>query len=188
MLAEVLHDRAVQYISGAMGAAERDDFDVLLAWRAELRAEVAALEAVVGRMALAERPTGPTPSVGLKSRLLAAIAREPAPNAPDAFVVTGPDGGVEWVNEAFTELCGYTLAELRGRKPGAMLQGAATDAAAVGRIRAAIAARRRCRETLANYHKDGSVYHADVRIAPILDDGGAPLYFVARERLAAAAD
>lgn len=182
MLAEVLHDRAAQYVAGAMGAAEREAFEVLLAWRPDLRAEVAALEDVVGRMAAVEPAAARVPSPALKARLLAALDREPAPPAPDALVVAAPSGTVAWVNEAFTDLCGYSLAELRGRKPGAVLQGAGTDAAAVDRIRAAIAARRPCRETLVNYHKDGSPYAADIRIAPILDDAGEPLYFVARER------
>ena len=36
-----------------------------------------------------------------------------------------------------------------------------------------------------NYHKDGSSYLADIRIMPVLDDEGQPLWFVARERLLA---
>jgi hypothetical protein len=80
-------------------------------------------------------------------------------------------------------MCGHDLADLRGRKPGPLLQGPETDPAAVARIRAAVQARQACRETLVNYHKDGRAYRADIRIAPVLDDTGEPLWFVARERL-----
>jgi PAS domain S-box-containing protein len=97
-------------------------------------------------------------------------------------VVTGPDRLIHWVNPAFTAMCGYSLAELKGRKPGALLQGRETDLEAVGRIREALRQHRPCRETLVNYHKDGSAYRVDLRIAPVLDDEGAPLWFVARER------
>ena len=79
-------------------------------------------------------------------------------------------------------MCGYTLAELRGRKPGQVLQGPDTDAASVTRIRTALHNRQPCHEQLVNYHKDGSRYRADIRLAPILDDANEPLYFVARER------
>jgi len=98
------------------------------------------------------------------------------------MVVTNPDGEIEWFNHAFTEMCDYTLPELKGRKPGHVLQGPDTDPATVARIRTAISSRQRCRETIVNYHKDGSRYEADVRIAPILDDDRQPLWFVAQER------
>jgi hypothetical protein len=31
-------------------------------------------------------------------------------------------------------------------------------------------------------NKNGSAYRADIRIAPVLDEDGDPLWFVARER------
>jgi PAS domain S-box-containing protein len=96
--------------------------------------------------------------------------------------VTDAEGRVEWVNAAFTAMCGHDLTEIKGHKPGRVLQGPETDAAAVARIRAALAAHEPCHETLVNYHKDGSPYRVDVRINPILDEDGAPLQFVARER------
>jgi PAS domain S-box-containing protein len=98
------------------------------------------------------------------------------------LVVTDPAGQVEWVNPAFTGMCGYALDELKGRKPGHLLQGPDTDRAAVNRIREAIRDRRPCRETLVNYHKDGSRYRVDLRITPILDDKSQPHWFVAQER------
>ena len=39
-----------------------------------------------------------------------------------------------------------------------------------------------CRERLINYRKDGSPYWVDIEITPIMDDAGAPLFMVARER------
>jgi PAS domain S-box-containing protein len=97
-------------------------------------------------------------------------------------VATNPEGLVEWVNPAFMAMCGYSLEELKGRKPGRLLQGPDTDPTVVERIRQALRARSACRETLLNYHKDGSRYRVEVSIDPILDDEGQPLWFVARER------
>lgn len=177
---EDLLDQAAHYVSGEMPAAERESLEVVLEFHEQLRAHVAGLQETVAGLAAEAPPVAPPP--GLKARLLAAATARPAPAEAEAQVVTDPGGLVLWVNPAFTAMCGYTLAELKGRKPGELLQGPATDAAAVQRIRESVRARRACRETLVNYHKDGSRYVAEVRIAPVLADGGEPLWFVAKER------
>jgi len=165
-----------------MPVPARDAFDVVLAYRADLRAHVKGLQEVLA-LAITPLPAGRiAPPADLKARLLASLGTPPVASEPEALVVTDPAGRLEWVNPAFTALCGYTIDELRGKKPGHLLQGADTDPAAVNRIREALQARRACREALVNYHKDGSAYRAEVRIMPVLDDAGEPLYFVARER------
>ena len=118
----------------------------------------------------------------MKQRLMESLDSHPRQTEPDGFVVTDPNGLIEWVNPAFTAMCGYSLEELKGRKPGQVLQGPETDPASVQRIREAVRDRLPCRETLANYHKDGTLYRVDVAITPILDDAGSPLWFVAREK------
>ncbi|MBA4135943.1 MAG: hypothetical protein C0518_01350 [Opitutus sp.] len=187
MLSEFLQDRAALYVSGNLPAAEHDAFQVLLEFDPELRSHVAALEEAVNVAAVAEAPP-PTrpPSPDLKARILAAAENAPQQTGRDAMVVTDGDGRVVWVNEEFTALCGFALDELKGRKPGQLLQGPDTDPATVARIREAVRARCACREEIVNYHKNGARYCADVRISPVLDDAGEPVWFVARERLVAA--
>lgn len=182
-MTDILQDRAEQYVSGAMTPLEREAFEVLIEFDAGLRAQVAALQEVASGLALVQAGPLLAPPTALKARLLAALDALPATaQAPEAMVVASRDGVVEWVNPAFTAMCGYELAELRGRKPGELLQGPATEVAAIQRIRHSIRAREACRETLTNYHKDGTCYRADVRILPVLDEEGAPLWYVARER------
>ena len=181
MLAEFLQDQAALYVSGAMLAAERESFEVLVESQAELRTQVAGLQEAMTTLALAGLPpVAPPPA--LKARLLAAVATLPADPEPEGWVVTDATGLVKWINPAFTVMCGYTLLELEGRKPGHLLQGADTDQAEVARIRDSLRAHRACAATLVNYHKDGTRYRADIRIAPILDDHDQPVWFVARER------
>jgi PAS domain S-box-containing protein len=182
MRAEQLQDRAVQYVSGAMTAAERESFEVVLEFHRDLRLQVAELQEVASTVAMAPVGRLMDPPADLKSRLLGAVETLPPRREPDGLVVTDAEGRVEWINPAFTAMCGYSLEEIRGRKPGHLLQGPATDPAAVERIRAALRDRRPCREALVNYHKDGTRYRADVRISPVLDDDAQPLWFVARER------
>lgn len=178
---EILQDQAALYVSGAMTAPERESLEVVLEFHDGLRAAVARMEQVAAAVALAKVTGEAEPSAQLKQRILAAAGRS-ARAEKDCLVVTTPAGLVEWVNAEFTAMCGYELAELKGRKPGTLLQGPDTDPAAVARIRAALRERRPCRETLVNYHKDGTAYRADIRISPVLTEEGEPLWLVARER------
>ncbi len=182
MLSDLLQDRAALYAAGAMTAAERENFELMLDFHEELQRHVAGLRDAMTAVTLSTLSKTVAPSEALRERVFAAIDRQAKRPEPEAVVVTGPDLLVHWVNPAFTGMCGYSLDELRGKKPGALLQGRDTDPEALGRIRAALRERRACRETLVNYHKDGSPYRVDLRIAPVLDDDGAPLWFVAKER------
>lgn len=180
MITELLQDRTARYLSGDMAVTERESFEVLLEFHQELRALVAGMQEMAAMVAMTGVPVV-TPPSGLKARLLGAVDSLPL-EEPESLVATGSDGLILWVNPAFTAMCGYTLDELKGQKPGHKLHGPATDPAAVGRIRESIRARQACRETLVNYHKDGTTYRVDIRINPVLDDEGQPLWFVARER------
>lgn len=181
MLTELLQDRAALYVSGAMTAAERENFELILEFHSPLLAHVLALQDVGTDVTLAWLPQAPPVNALMKDRLFGALDACPRQWKPDGIVVTGSDGRVEWVNAAFTAMCGYGLEECKGRKPGQLLQGPETDPACVQRMREAVRERRACREVLVNYHKTGARYRVDVTIAPILDDEGQPLWFVARE-------
>lgn len=186
MLPDVLHDRAALYVSGALEAPERECFEGLLEYHETLRSHVAQLQETGAWYALSQVPRDVRPSAGLKHRIFATLdarGSRPAARAIEAIVVTDAFGRIEWFNSAFTAICGYELNELRGRKPSQILQGPATEPAAVERMRTAFRLRRPCQEVLTNYHKDGAPYQVDLRIAPVLDDAGEPLWFVARERL-----
>lgn len=182
MLPELLQDRAALYVSGAMTAPERENFELVLEFHGELRAHVGELQGAMADWAMTRVTPVATVPAALKARILGSVAAKPQRTEPESIVVTNADGLIEWVNPAFTEMCGYTLPELRGRKPGHMLQGADTDRAAVARIRESLRERRPCGETLINYHKDGTRYRVDIQIAPVLDDEQQPLWFIARER------
>lgn len=183
MIDETLQDRAAHYSSGGMTAEERQHFELILEFHHELRDFVGTLSEVAAAITVsALRPDGARPSAGLKSRIVGMLADRPQQTTPDSFVMSGPDGLVQWVNPAFSAMCGYSLEELRGRKLGPILQGEKTDRESAERMRRAVREHRPCRETLLNYHKNGTPYWVEVAITPILDDAGQPLYLVARER------
>lgn len=182
MLTDFLQDRAALYVAGEMSAAEREQFELLLEFHAELRehvAEVGNLSAALTASALAGESAKPSPE--LKARVLGKIAGLPQQTRAEAIVVSGVDGLVQWVSPAFTEMCGYELNELRGRKLGPILQGKDTDPATAARLREAVRNARPCRETILNYHKSGQPYLVDVDVTPVVDDAGTPLWLIARE-------
>jgi PAS domain S-box-containing protein len=182
MIDEHLQEEAALYASGAMTQRERELFEMLLHFNAELQSFTHGLQAATVATLLAEPAARCGASAGLKARVLAAIEGCAQQTRHEAIVMAGPDALVEWVNPAFTEMCGYSLAELRGKKLGPILQGELTERAAADRMRVAVQTAQPCSETLINYRKDGSHYHVAIEITPIFKGDGALRCFVARER------
>lgn len=94
-----------------------------------------------------------------------------AQHAVNGIIVTGEDNRIEWVNEAFTTMTGYTAEEVIGREPADLLHGPETDAA-----EAMIMAQKiRNDETYAgeilNYRKDGSNFWVQTTVSTIKVDG-----------------
>jgi len=100
----------------------------------------------------------------------------------DVVVITGSDGLIEWVNQAFTTNTGYSLDEVKGLKPGSFLQGVDTDKDVVKRISQAVNSQNSIRETILNYSKDGKPYWVDLNISPIFGINGKLDYFVSIQR------
>ncbi len=100
----------------------------------------------------------------------------------DACVLTDSGGLIEWVNPAFTEMCGYSLPELVGKKPGSLLQGAETDRKTARAMSEAVRHQTFCTQDILNYHKDGRAYWVSVSISPILGFDRKARGFIALER------
>ena len=96
----------------------------------------------------------------------------------DLVIITDPEQRIEWVNESFTRRTGYTLDDVRGRNPGRVLQGAGSDALAIGRIREALRRDESVREELLNYAKNGDPYWVSVHISPVFSEEGAVQRYV----------
>ena len=183
MLTDFLQDQAARHASGGMTAQEREPFELVLEFHDELRALVTGLVEVGASLTLASLPSQAVAvPPGLKARIARLLPDHPQHAAPEGMVMSGPDGLVQWVNPAFSAMCGYSLDELRGKNLGPILQGAKTDRDTAERMRQAVHQYQPCRETILNYHKNGTPYWVEVAITPILDDAGQPLWMVARER------
>ncbi|MEX0724287.1 MAG: PAS domain S-box protein [Gracilimonas sp.] len=100
----------------------------------------------------------------------------------DSVIITGPEGKISWVNDAFEKLTGYYADEIKGLKPGNFLQGEDTDPKTVERLSEAMRNKESIEETILNYSKFGESYWLDLRIDPIFDEEGNCKNFIAIER------
>ena len=105
-----------------------------------------------------------------------------ASRTDNAVIITDAEGLIEWVNEGFTRITGYSQREAIGRKPGSFLQGAATDPATVQHIRYQLSLHRGFTAELVNYAKDGRAYWVSIDVQPIYDRRGRVTNFIAIER------
>ncbi len=104
-----------------------------------------------------------------------------ASKTDNAVIITDRQGRIEWVNDGFTRITGYTMAEVMGKKPGSILRGPLTDTQTECRIRESLASRKSFTEEILNYGKDGRPYWLSMTITPVLDEEGEVLRFVAIE-------
>ncbi len=102
-----------------------------------------------------------------------------ASQTTNAVVITDVNGIIEWVNEGFTRMTGFTTKEALNRTPGSFLQGPDTDRPTVSRINEAIQRGAGFHEELLNYHKDGFPYWTEITCTPILDQNQYVTGFIA---------
>ena len=99
--------------------------------------------------------------------VLALVARHT--NA--GVVITDEFERVIFVNEGFERISGFAFDELRGKRPGPMLQGPATDESARTALRNAIKQRAPVTTEIVNYHKNGTPYTIEISLVMVPGDG-----------------
>jgi len=104
-----------------------------------------------------------------------------AQRTSNAVVFTDANRRITWVNEGFVRVTGYTLEEVIGRSPGAVLQCERTAPETRRAIRAALDAALPFRGEIVNRSKQGREYWLDLDIQPIFSDTGTLTGFTAIE-------
>ncbi len=95
-----------------------------------------------------------------------------ATRTSNAVVITDAERRITWVNDAFTAVSGYTLADVVGKSPGEILQvPGRTDPNAVAALRQALDAQTSVRATILNQSRSGRPYWLDLSIEPLFADG-----------------
>jgi PAS domain S-box-containing protein len=103
-----------------------------------------------------------------ESRRLALVAAR----TTNGVVITDDHGRTQWINEGFVRLTGYGLDELRGRRPGDVLQVPGTDPATVDYIREQVTNRVPFAAEVLNRRNDGGLFWVRVDATPLFGDDG----------------
>ena len=104
-----------------------------------------------------------------------------ASKTENAVIITSPEGLIQYVNDGFVKITGYTFEEVKGRKPGTFLQGPETDPKHVEAIREGLKSSKPFTQEILNYSKQGKPYWLSLSITPIFDSEGNIEQFVAIE-------
>lgn len=110
-------------------------------------------------------------------RKLALVAEK----TDNAIVITDAKGHIEWANDGFMRISGYTIEEAIGKTPGSLLQGPETNQETVAYIRNQIKEEKSLRAELLNYSKTGKKYWIEISIQPIYDENRQLINFIAVE-------
>jgi PAS domain S-box-containing protein len=110
---------------------------------------------------------------------MAMIARETG----NAVIFATHTGKIDWVNEAFTRITGYTLDEIKGKTPGDFLQGEDTDPQTVALLEKAIQNKKAIEVDIVNYSKSHQKYWVKLQIQPVFSISGELENFISIQKV-----
>jgi PAS domain S-box-containing protein len=94
----------------------------------------------------------------------------------NAVMIVDAGGKVEWVNQSFSRITGYTAAEAHGRDPTQFISGPKTDPAVAAEIKKSLQAGSAFRREIALQSKTGQLYWLDLEIQTVRNTTGGLLY------------
>ena len=118
----------------------------------------------------------------LRSRAEANRLALVAKRTDNAVVITDSIGRVEWVNEGFTKISGYSREESLGKSPGSLLQTPKHDPKISAYMRECIRKGTGFEAEILNHSKSGRSYIVHIECQPLVDDSGKLTGFMAIER------
>jgi len=98
--------------------------------------------------------------------------------SPAAVMITDVHGAIEYVNPKFTQITGYTAAEVTGQNPR-ILKSGMQSADVYEELWKTVLAGGEWRGEFANRKKSGEIYWESASIVPIRDSAGAITHFLA---------
>lgn len=95
-----------------------------------------------------------------------------ASNTDNSVMITNAAGEIEWVNDGFTRLTGFSSEEVEGKKPENILYGPLTSKESIRQLSEKLSIGQSFSGELQKYHKSGRTIWQQVNVTPILDDNG----------------
>jgi PAS domain S-box-containing protein len=112
-----------------------------------------------------------------EARRLAMVASRTS----NAVIISDPAGNIEWINEGFTRITGYTFDEVKGRNPADFLRGPATDPQTIKEMNQGLADGTGYRVEVLKYRKNGSPCWLLIEMKPLHDEAGQLTGFMSIE-------
>ncbi len=103
-----------------------------------------------------------------ETAMLSLVANE----TDNSVIITDANERIEYVNPGFTKMTGYSFEEVKGKRPGDVLQGKSTSQETKREVREAINQRKPLYCEILNYHKNGSSYWVSLAMNPVLGADG----------------
>ncbi len=97
----------------------------------------------------------------------------------NSVIITDLDGKITWVNQAFSNITGYSPEEARGKVPGDLLQGPETNPIMKRFMRQKIKRIEAFECDILNYNKSGRKYWIRIQCQPQFDETGKVVNFFA---------
>ncbi len=160
-------------------AAGRDEIAQLAGGFLHMAREIASREARLAEWnqnlekTVAER-TAALAATEAQARKLALVASR----THNGVLITGPDGRIEWINEGFTRITGYSAGEAVGRHPDEFLMGPETSPATLAEKKRARAEKRGFQLEILNYHKSGRKVWVAADAQPVFDEAGEVQHYI----------
>ena len=106
-----------------------------------------------------------------------------ATNTHNAIIISDSYGRIEWINEAFSQLSGYSMEEIRGKKPKDIVQ-VIDDRTLSARelLKEKLKNAEFVETQIINRNKNGKEYVVEVQITPILNGVGDVINFIAIQK------
>ncbi|MDD5300578.1 MAG: PAS domain S-box protein [Gallionella sp.] len=99
--------------------------------------------------------------------------------AANAIVITDRNSKIEWVNQAFGKLTGYSVAEAIGHYPKELVKSGKHSQTFYQELWQTIISGKVWHGEIINRRKDGSLYHEEMTITPVANEHGEITHFVA---------
>lgn len=105
-----------------------------------------------------------------------------ATKTKNGVIISDSHGRIEWVNNAFTEINGYSLEEVKGRKPKDFLQSNQSDSNVLSNLSNALAKKENIEVIVKNTTKNNKQYYNQLEITPVFDEHGNHTNFIALQK------
>ncbi|MEO6003292.1 MAG: response regulator [Opitutus sp.] len=126
-------------------------------------------------LVLAERMTASLRRAEAERHKLALVAS----NTASGVLIMDTEWQIEWINEGFIRLMGFTLDDVHGRTPSSVLHGPDTDSRVLDQLDETVGAGRPFKCEILNYTKSGEKCWVEVDIQQLNDQKGKLIGYMA---------